>query len=116
MFNPNKTKYYYFLGDRKCSAILSSLRTGCSQLNSDLFHNGLIENRYCSCGLEETAEHYFLYCENHRFVREQFQTDTTDLGLISVNMTLHGLENYRLIENQLLHKAVCKYILATETF
>ena len=115
MFNPNKTKYYYFLGDRKCSAILSSLRTGCSQLNSDLFHNGLIENRYCSCGLEETAEHYFLYCENHRLVREQFQTDTTDLGLISVNMT-YGLENYRLIENQLLHKAVCKYILATETF
>ena len=37
MFNPNKTKYYYYLGDMKCLAILSSLRTGCSQLNSDLF-------------------------------------------------------------------------------
>ena len=78
MFNPNKTKYYYYLGDRKCSAILSSLRTGCSQLNSDLFQNGLIDNKYCSCGFEETPEHYLLYCENHPYVREQFQKDTTD--------------------------------------
>ena len=116
MFNPNKTKYYYYLGDRRCSAILSSLRTGCSQLNSDLFQNGLIDNKYCSCGFEETPEHYLLYCENHRYVREQFQTDTTDLGLLSVNMILHGLENNRLTDNQLLHKAVSKYILATERF
>ena len=92
------------------------IRTGCSQLYSDLFRNGLIENKYCSCGFEETPEHYFLNCENHRYVREHFQTDTTDLGLLSVNMILHGLENNRLTENQLLHKAVCKYILATERF
>ena len=102
MFNPNKTKYYYYLGDRKCSAILSSLRTGCSQLNSDLFQNGL--------------KIPLLYCENHRYVREQFQTDTTDLGLLSVNIILHGLENNILTENQLLHKAVSRYILATERF
>ena len=41
MFYPNKTKYYCYLGDWKCSSILSSLRTGCNQLNSDLFQNGL---------------------------------------------------------------------------
>ena len=116
MFNTNKTKYYYYLGDRKCSAILSSLRTGCSQLNSDLFQNGLMDNKYYSCGFEETPEHYLLYCENHRYVREKFQTDTTALGLFSVNIILHGLENNRLTENQLLHKAVSKYILATERF
>ena len=113
-FNPNKTKYYYYLGDRKCSEILLSLITRCNKLNSDLFQNRLIENKYCSCGFEETSAHYFLNCENHRYVREQFQKDTTDLGLLSVNMILHGLENNRLIENQLFHKAVCKYILATE--
>ena len=31
-------------------------------------------------------------------------------------MILHGIENNRLTDNQLLHKAVCKYILATERF
>ena len=116
MFNPNTTKYYYYLGDRKGSAIFSSLRTGCSQLNSDLFQNGLIDNKYCSCGCEETPEHYVSYCENHRYIREQFQTDTTDLGLLSVNLILHGLENNRLTDNQLFHKAVSKCIIATERF
>ena len=68
----------------------------------------------CVCRFKETPEHYLLYCENHRYVREQFQTDTTNLGFLSVNMI--ELENNRLIEIQLLHKAVCKYILETERF
>ena len=42
--------------------------------------------------IRRNPEHYFLKCENHRYVCEQFQTDTTDLGFLSVNMILHGLD------------------------
>ena len=86
----------------------------CRKTHQSINQNGLIDNKYCSCGFEETPEHYLLYRKNHRYIREQFQTDTTDLGLLSVNMIVHGLENNRLTDNQLLHKAVSTYILATE--
>ena len=40
--------------------------------------------------LKETLEHYCLNSENHRYWMEQFQTDSADLGLISINMILQN--------------------------
>ena len=31
------------------------MRMKCSQLNSHLFRNNIIQNRLCTCGIEETV-------------------------------------------------------------
>ena len=54
-----KNKYYY-IGSRCANSILASMRMKCSQLNSHLFRNNIIQNRLCTCGIEETVFHYFL--------------------------------------------------------
>ena len=44
--------------------------------------------------LKETLEHHFLNSENSRYERPKFQTDSADLGLISINM----ISQYSIIE------------------
>ena len=56
---PKKNSYYYY-GDRRISCFLSSIRTKCSQLRNDLFNNKILLKNTCTCGLPETAFHYFL--------------------------------------------------------
>ena len=88
----------------------------CSQLYSDLFTNNIIQNKYCSCGAEETAFHFFFECPNYILHRNTLINETPFLTHLSIDNVLNGESSLSQQENELLHKAVTKFIIGTDRF
>ena len=105
--------YYYYLGNRKMNSLLSSIRTKCSPLRKDLFNNNIIANDLCTCGLSETAYHYFFECINYIVQRDRLFNDTIFIPNLTLNTILHGCPECSNQLNELLFEAVSSYILAT---
>ena len=58
-FSVSNLPKYYLTGDRRLSILHMRIRNNCSDLNFDLFPNGISVHATCSCGYPiEDAEHY----------------------------------------------------------
>ena len=88
----------------------------CSQLNSDLFKHNIIENKYCLCGCEETADHYFFQCNNYIIPRNTLMNETSFIEHLDINTILNGDDTRSKHDNIRLHTAVSKFIIATNRF
>ena len=67
----DRKKVPIYSGERICQILHARLRLGCSSLNADLYRNYLREDDKCTCGLPETATHYFYGCNNYVFIRNR---------------------------------------------
>ena len=104
------------MGNRKHTSIMSSIRTNCSQLKSQLYNNGLTENKYCTCGVEDTPYHFFFVCNQFTVERNSFFMNTLDLGNINLNTILYGFKDGEVEKNQVLSNAVSLYLESTSRF
>ena len=107
---------YYDLGSRCVNSILASMRMKCSQLNSHLFRNNIIQNRLFTCGIEETVFHYFFECCNFLNHRDSILMETLSITTLTVEKVFHGDKDININDNIKLHNAVSKYIIATKRF
>ena len=107
---------YLTYGLRRINCILSSISMHCSQLNSDLFIHNIIDNKYCLCGREETAYHYFFQCQNYIIPRNTMMNETRFIENLDINIILNGADTHSKQDNIMLHTAVSKFIIATNRF
>ena len=108
VYTKSKKNSYYYYGDRRVSSFLSSVRTMCSQLRNDLFKNKILLNNTCTCGLPETAYHYFFECPNYIVQRDQLFNDTLFVQNLTLHIILHGSTECSEDQNILLFEAVFK--------
>ena len=52
------------MSSRCIDYILTRMRLHCCQLKSDIHKKNISNNRYCTCGDEETVFHFFFECRN----------------------------------------------------
>ena len=117
LYNDQNSKDYYYLGSRKHTSLMASIRTNCSQLHAHLFLNGLSENRYCTCGSMETPYHYFLECKNYTLHRDTFLMKSWNVSIVlNLKTILYGYENNEIVKNNQLHKFLSEYIEKTKRF
>ena len=117
LYNNQNSKDYYYLGSRKHTSLMASIRTNCSQLHAHLFLNGLSENRYCTCGSVETPYHYFLECKNYTLHRDTLFMKSWNVSIVlNLKTILYGYENKEIIKNNQLHKFLSEYIEKTKRF
>ena len=116
LLNKKLKNLYYTYGDRPINYITASMRMNCSQLNGDLFKNNITGNKFCTCGLEETAFHYFFECRNYTLHRNTLLHDTVFVTILSVQIILNGDNTISDHENMQLHRAVSKFITSSERF
>ena len=83
-------------------------------LNSHLFRNNIIQNRLCTCGIEETVFHYFFESCNFLNHRDSLLMETLSITTLTVEKVLDEYININ--DNIKLHNAVSKYIIATKRF
>ena len=99
LYNNHNSKDYYYLGSRKHTSLMVSIRTNCSQLHAHTFLNGLSENRYCTCGSVETAYHYFLECKNYKLHRDTLFMKSWDVSIVlNLKTILYGYENKEIVK------------------
>ena len=116
VYSKSKANQYYYYGNRRMNSLLSSIRTKCSQLKHDLFSNDIIDNDLCTCGLSETAYHYFFECVNYIVQRDRLYNDTFFIQNLTLSTILHGNSEYSLQQNSNLFEAISLYITTTNRF
>ena len=62
--NKPNTKSYYNIGKKKLNIILARIRMECSELNHHLFTMNIIDNPLCTCGRNETTNHFLSNVHN----------------------------------------------------
>ena len=85
------------------------MRMKCTQLNSHLFRNNIIQNRLCTCGIEETVFHYFFECRNFLNQRDSLLMETLSITTLTVEKVLHGDKYININDNIKLHKYIIVY-------
>ena len=110
------TLYYY--GERWPAIHHARLRTGCSKLNCDLFHNlHVTDSPSCQCGyISEDAYHFFFSCPLFTDQRQHLLDSVMRITLPSLNVLLYGDPALSLEINREVFQAVHKYISTTERF
>ena len=98
------------MGSRCINSILASMRMHCCQLKSDIFRNNISNNRFCSCGDEETVFHFFFECRNYTNARDILINETVHITNITVMKILNGDEHLSTHDNAKIHEAVSKFI------
>ena len=81
--NKNITKIPHHLshGLRKANIIMTRLRMGCSELNSDLFKIGVVNTQICVCGHgPETSYHFFFVCQKYMLMRTELHSKIIHLS------------------------------------
>ena len=114
----SKPPPYYFIGDRFLSIIHTRLRNKCSSLKYDLYRSNIITEKSCNCGaLNETVEHYLLYCENYRAYRNKLYEDISNLHVpVTLNTLLYGNLDENYDTNCAIFNYVQQFIKSTERF
>lgn len=117
IFDNINVPIYFSKGNRKLSILHARIRNNCSDLNSDLFLNHLINDRSCSCGNDnENARHYFFECDKYSYLRILMFRKTRQFHPLSLNTILYGKSNVSNDENFLLFQAVQQYIKDSRRF
>ena len=113
----NKTKpkrnELYQKGERTIAVIHARMRMGCSQLNSDLHRIGVVESPSCSCGADiENIYHFFFQCSKYVLLRNELQSEITNLGNFNLNTILFGNRGQGVTQsqNEDIFNAVQKFI------
>ena len=108
----------YYYGDRWPAVHHARMRTGCSKLKYDLFHNlHVVDSPACQCGYHhETAEHFLLYCPQwHEYRLPLFAVVQNIFPITTVNL-LFGSREVNIEENKVVFSAVHRFIKNTERF
>ena len=108
---------YYLAGNRFLSTMHARVRNKCSDLNSDLFHNHLRQDPYCSCFTEiEDAEHFLLRCKNHENQRLTLFNSTRNFHPLNVDILLFGKSTLTTEQTTTIFTAVQEFIKKSKRF
>ncbi len=102
------------IGNRRDQIMHARLRLGCSSLNYDLFRKSIVDSPLCTCGAEETVDHYLTSCPRYQLQRQEHLTDI-DCPTIT-SYLLNGNEHLTFEQNTYLFLQVHKFIDATKRF
>ena len=94
------------MGSRCINSILASMRMHCSQLKGDIYRNNISNNRYCTCGDEETVFHFFFECRNYTNARDIHVNETVYITNLTVMKILNGEDQLSTHDNTKIHEAV----------
>ena len=101
---------YYYSGTRTEQYKHCQLRCNMSSLNSDLFNRHLTNDPSCACGhVQETAEHYLLYCPNFAMIRAA-TVATLPCTTLSTKVLLYGDKSFTMTENEEIFDTVHTFI------
>ena len=79
--NKPNAKSYYNIGKRKLNIILARIRMKCSELNHHLFTMSIIDNPLCTCGRNETTNHFFIECPQYHLHRVVLMENLTQINI-----------------------------------
>ena len=112
----SKTPKYYYCGDRISQILHTRLRTGCSALRYYLYNRNLISDALCQCGTIENNFHFLLECRRYNVMRREMLQTVSRFADVSERVLLYGDSNLSDTDNELVFKAVHKYINQTKRF
>ena len=120
-FQRPKANPLFYRGNRRTAVSHSRLRIGCSSLNADLCNRlHVIDSAACTCptGDDETADHFFLHCQNHGAERQTMLLSLAQLGYTNPNLDLllNGNPNERLDHNAEIFRTIHLFIVASKRF
>ena len=110
---PNNVRHQClsFVGNRKLSILHARLRHNCSILNYDLFRCNLVNNPSCECGNPcENVYHYFFDCPLYQTYRNNLFRDISFVDIIELDVLLFGANIFSPDENDVIFRAVQRYI------
>jgi hypothetical protein len=106
---------HFSTGPRNLSILLARIRNNCSNLNSDLYKNHLVNSPICSCGNGiEDATHYFLRCPKYNIQRTTLFNSLHSFHPLSCDMLLNGKIAYNVVNNTYIFSEVKKHIDTTQ--
>ena len=111
--SPNKL---YFIGERKLQVIHTQIRNKCSSLNKHLFLKNIVDSPLCTCGGNETSEHFFFECNNYDAVRTSLFNAISLFGNIELEMLLFENDNLLYRDNEKIFLEVQKFIRLSSRF
>ena len=89
--NKPNTKSYYNIGKRKLNIILARISMECSEHNHHLFTMNIIDNPLCTCGRNETINHFFIECPQYHLPRVVLIENLTQINInFNLETLLHG--------------------------
>ena len=106
-------------GVRKLGIIHARLRHNCSVLNYDLFRCNLVGDPSCMCGNPcENIFHFFTECPLYMQARDTLykNNDTAVTGNVNLNTFLYGNPAVSLDDNNIIFRAVQRYIRESGRF
>ena len=113
----DKVVPHYLHGNRYLSVLHARIRSNCSNLNEDLYHNHLTLNPYCACNKDvENASHFFFECALHREHRLELFRQTREVHPLNISKLLFGDNNLSTEQNVNIFIAVHQFIKKTKRF
>ena len=91
-------------------------RTGCSALRYYLYNRNLVSDALCHCGTIENNFHFLLECRRYNVMRREMLQTVSRFADVSERVLLYGDSNLSDTDNELVFKAVHKYIKQTKRF
>ena len=111
--NKPNTKSYYNIGERKLNIILA--RMECSELKHHLFTITIIDNPLCTCGRNETTNHFFIECPQYHLHIVVLIENLTQINInYNLDTLLHGTRD-SLLDLRLI-SLLDTFITATKRF
>jgi hypothetical protein len=108
---------HFFTGPRHLSILLARIRNNCSNLNSDLYKNHLVNSPNCSCGNgNEDAAHYLIYCPKYNVQRTALFNSLRQFHPLNCDMLLNGSFANNDESNTYIFSEVQKFIESTKRF
>ena len=89
------------------------MKLHCSQLNSDLFNNNIIDNRYL---LVVRGNYISFFDCPMRIMHRHEMYNEIDVANVTLHIILNGDDGLNHHDNVIIHEAVSSYIKATKRF
>lgn len=80
----------YYAGTRKGQVLHARLRTNCCSLNDCLFCKNIVNNRFCTCGETEYADHFLFRYPQYEHYRAIMIEKILRFSDPSLNVLLYG--------------------------
>ena len=105
-----------YKGLRQAQAMPTRLRTNCSALNRRLFSENIVDTPLCSCGSIKNNYHFLFNCPKYTVIRAELTRIVSTICTMSLKTLLFGDEHLSNEINNVIFKAVQKYILESQRF
>ena len=110
-----KCNELYYLGERQVNIKHAQLRLECSKLNAHLYSLHVVDSPACICGNDyEDSSHFLLACPLFLDIRRNMMLilgNIIDTNSLSLDILLHGSEDYSYVVNSDIFKAVHQFIV-----